>query len=80
MEVVASAGYNHINNYVHPQATIIDGSGEEESFMLRGVKARALSLGRTLIELPKDTEQNLMWLTRLGSMSLSGKIILIYEI
>jgi hypothetical protein len=74
MEVVTSAGYNHINTFIHPQATIIDGSGDEEPFMFKGLKTRALALGRTLIELPKDSEQNLMWLTRLDSMSLSGMI------
>ncbi|EPE34847.1 hypothetical protein GLAREA_10542 [Glarea lozoyensis ATCC 20868] len=72
MEVVTSAGYNHINNFVHPQATIIDGSGDEEPFMFKGLKLRALALGKTLIELPKDSEQNLMWLTRLDSTSLSA--------
>jgi hypothetical protein len=74
MEVVTSAAFNHINTFVHPQATVIDGSGDEEAFMFKGLKARALALGRTLIELPKDSEQKLMWLTRLDSKSLSGMI------
>ena len=73
MEVSSSAGFNHINNFVHPQATIIDGSGEEELFFLKGVKDRAASVGRTVIELPTDAEQNLMWITFLDSPSLSGK-------
>ena len=73
MEVSSSAGFNHINNFVHPQATIVDGSGEEELFFLKGVQDRASTVGRTVIELPADAEQKLMWITLLDSSSLSGR-------
>ena len=72
MEVSAFAAFNHINTFVHPQATFIDGSGEEEPFFSKGLKNRAVSLGRTVIELPSDAEQSLMWVTLLDSASLSG--------
>jgi hypothetical protein len=74
MEVSTSAGFNHINTFVHPQATLIDGSGEEELFFLKGLRNRASSLGRTVIELPDNAEQYLMWVTLLDSASLSGMI------
>lgn len=77
MEVSTSAAFNHINSFVHPQATIIDGSGVEDAFMIPGLKQRAQILGRTVIELPKDADQNMMWLTLLDSSSLSGKSTLI---
>jgi hypothetical protein len=73
MEVSCSAGFNHINTFVHPQATFIDGSGEEDTFFLRGLMGRANALGRTVIEMPDNAEQNLMWVTLLDSASLSGK-------
>lgn len=73
MQVSASSGFHHINTYIHPQATFIDNSGEEEPFMFSGLKMRAMSLGRTVIELPANSEENLMWLTMLDSASLSGK-------
>lgn len=73
MEVSSAAAYNHINNFVHPQATFIDASGEEEVWLSKGVKLRAKSVGRTVIELPSNAEQNLMWITLLDSASLSGK-------
>jgi hypothetical protein len=73
MEVSCSAAFNHINTFVHPQAVFIDASGEEEMFFLRGLKDRASSLGRTVIEMPDGAEQNLMWTTLLDSASLSGK-------
>ncbi|TVY44322.1 hypothetical protein LSUB1_G001294 [Lachnellula subtilissima] len=72
MEVSTFAGFNHINTFVHPQATFIDGSGEEEPFFLKGLKSRAASLQRTVIELPDNAEQYLMWVTLLDSASLSA--------
>ena len=72
MEVSASAAFNHINSFVHPQATLVDASGEEEIWFLKGVKDRAAGLGRTVIDLPENTELNLMWITMLDSASLSG--------
>jgi hypothetical protein len=76
MEVSSSAAFNHINTYIHPQASIIDLSGEEEAWFLKGIKDRASTLGRTIIELPKNAEQNLMWITLLDSASLSGRYLL----
>jgi hypothetical protein len=72
MEVSSSAALNHINSYVHPQATFMDGSGEEELFFLRGVKDRAVRIGLTIIELPENAEKSLMWITLLNSASLKG--------
>lgn len=73
MEVSCSAGFNHINTFVHPQATFIDASGEEEPFFMKGLKDRANTLGRTVVELPENAEQSLIWTTMLDSASLSGK-------
>ncbi|KAE8442567.1 hypothetical protein EG329_003054 [Mollisiaceae sp. DMI_Dod_QoI] len=72
MEVSSAAAFKHINDFVHPQATFIDASGEEEIWFLKGLKERASNLGRTVIELPESSEQNLMWITLLDSSSLSA--------
>lgn len=72
MEVSVSAGFNHINTFVHPQATFVDSSEGEEVWFMKGLKERAAILGRTVIELPENAEQNLMWLTLLDSASLSA--------
>lgn len=73
MEVSVSAAFNHINTFVHPQATFIDASGDEEMWAMKAIQERASTLGRTIIEVPANAEQNLMWLTMLDSASLSGK-------
>lgn len=72
MEVSCSAAYNHINTYVHPQVAIVDGSGAEEQYFMAGVYDRANSLGGTIVALPHDAEQNLMWITLLDSRSLAA--------
>jgi hypothetical protein len=72
MEVSSGAALGHINNYMHPQAVIVDGSGTVEEYFLRGVRDRSIELGKTLIELPYNAEQSLIWLTRLDSWSLNG--------
>jgi hypothetical protein len=72
MEVSSGAAFGHINTFLNPQATFVDSSGEEEIWFLKGLKDRARSLGRTVIDLPENAEQNLMWITLLDSSSLSG--------
>lgn len=73
MEVSSAAALGHINNYMHPQAVIVDNSGTEEDYFLIGIRDRSIELGRTLIELPDNAEQSLIWFTRLDSSSLNGK-------
>lgn len=75
MEVSCGAALNHINNFMHPQSVIVDGSHVEDQFFLTGIRKKANSLDKTLIELPKNAEQNLMWITRLDSNSLSGTFL-----
>lgn len=74
METSSSAGLGHINNFLHPQAVIVDKSGLEEIWLLKSFRDRAAQLGKTLIELPKDAAQNMMWFTRLDFASLNGNL------
>ncbi|KAK2626672.1 hypothetical protein QTJ16_003847 [Diplocarpon rosae] len=71
MEVSSAAALKHINTFIDPHAILIDGSSEEESWFSRGIRDRAASLDRTVIELPDNAEQSLMWITYLDSSSLS---------
>jgi hypothetical protein len=72
MEVSCGAALSHINNFMAPHAVIIDGSNLEDSFFLEAMRSRTTALDKTLIELPKNAEENLMWITRLDHSSLSG--------
>lgn len=75
MEVSSAAGLGHIDNYMHPQAVIIDNSGIEDLWFLKAMRDQASLMGKTLIELPGDVEQSLRWITRLDSSSLKCKCI-----
>lgn len=71
MGVSISAALGHINNYMHPQAIIVD-TKHEEHFFLDSISAKSSALQRTLICLPPRTDQSMLWLTRLDSASLSA--------
>lgn len=75
MEVSSSAALGHIDNYMHPQAVIIDNSGIEDVWFLKAMRDRASLIGKTLIQLPGNVEQSLRWITRLDSSSLKRKYI-----
>lgn len=74
MEVSVAAGLSHIQTYIEPQAIITGHASREDDFFIKGVRAKALETGKSLIELPLDATENLMWLTRLDSGSLAGKM------
>ncbi|KAI9842516.1 MAG: hypothetical protein M1837_007110 [Sclerophora amabilis] len=71
-KVTVSAGLGHIDDFMHPQAIILDDSGQEEAEFLRSFRDKARELGKTVINLPGDAAENMMWITRLDSGSLSG--------
>ncbi|RFU32857.1 hypothetical protein B7463_g3447, partial [Scytalidium lignicola] len=72
MEVSVAAGFNHINSFINSQVAIIDGSGNEDTFLLKGAKDYADAFGRALIELSNNADQNLRWLTHLDASALSA--------
>ncbi|KAI9821788.1 MAG: hypothetical protein M1827_002369 [Pycnora praestabilis] len=72
MEVSVSAGLNHVDAFMHPQVVITDDSGEEEAYFTKAMRETTGNLHKPIIELPRDAAENLMWLTRLDSGSLSA--------
>lgn len=61
----------HINNYMHPQAVLVD-SQEEEPLFLPTLRRQTSKLGMpaSIIELPAHAEQHVTWLTKLDAASL----------
>lgn len=76
MEVSVSAALGHIQGFMHPQVVITNDPSREDAFFTRAIRARAFELGKTVIELPTDASENLMWIARLDSGSLAGKVLL----
>ncbi|KAI3400594.1 hypothetical protein diail_2797 [Diaporthe ilicicola] len=63
----------HINNYMHPQAIIVDNSAEEEPLLLRSLQnqAKKLQLGHAIVELPGPTVDRFAWISKLDAAALS---------
>ncbi|KAL2023399.1 hypothetical protein VTK56DRAFT_2756 [Thermocarpiscus australiensis] len=62
----------HINNYMHPQALLVDSSGVEEDYFLAAVRKQAPALGIPVIGLPDNAHSRLAWITKLDSSSLAA--------
>ncbi|KAI1810115.1 hypothetical protein GGS20DRAFT_226675 [Poronia punctata] len=63
-------GFHHINQYIHPQAILVDGSNDEEAFLTRGV-TRHVKLSKTsLIELPGKASKDIDWIAKVDSQAL----------
>ncbi|KAJ4414477.1 hypothetical protein N0V85_003128 [Neurospora sp. IMI 360204] len=67
-----SRAFHHIQTYMHPQAVLVDASGEEEEYFLLAARAQASEEGFPLIELPEGAQKRLAWMTKLDSASLAA--------
>ncbi|OTB08170.1 hypothetical protein M426DRAFT_317274 [Hypoxylon sp. CI-4A] len=70
LENAVFRAFHHIFNYMHPQAILVDGSNDEETFFLRGARQHVNVKKNTLIELPHMAAKRLQWMTKLDSQAL----------
>ncbi|WPH04691.1 Hypothetical protein R9X50_00758400 [Acrodontium crateriforme] len=61
-----------VQDYMHPQAIIMDDSILEDPFFTRAMRVKANEYGRALIEVPASRYEDFMWMIRLDSGSLSN--------
>ena len=66
------ASMEHIQTFIHPQVIIIDNPGREDTFFVTTIRSKAMDIGTSIIELPSNAPENMMWITRLDSGSLAG--------
>ncbi|KAK4544337.1 hypothetical protein LTR36_004228 [Oleoguttula mirabilis] len=71
-EVSIAGAMKHINDFMHPQAIIMDDSKVEDTFFTRAMRNKAREYGRSLIEVPAGQYEGFLWMTRLDSGSLSN--------
>ncbi|TKA76630.1 hypothetical protein B0A55_04924 [Friedmanniomyces simplex] len=71
-EVAVSGAMKHINDFMHPQAIIMDDSVLEDAFFVRAMRYKAAEMRRALIEIPAGRYEDFLWITRLDSGSLSN--------
>ncbi|KAL8992946.1 MAG: hypothetical protein Q9169_006716 [Polycauliona sp. 2 TL-2023] len=72
MEVSVSAALGHIETFMHPQVVITDVPSREDAFFTNAIRAKAGELGKSVIQLPKDAAEKMMWIARLDSGSLAA--------
>ncbi|KAJ3552848.1 hypothetical protein NPX13_g11020 [Xylaria arbuscula] len=70
LEKAVFRGFHHINNYMHPQAIIVDGTNNEEAYFTRGLKQHIKVSKTSLVELPRFAPKSLNWITKLDSAAL----------
>lgn len=73
MEVSIAASLGYLQSHVRPQVIITDHASREDRFFIKSLRSKANELDKSIIELPVDASEKLMWLTRLDSGSLAGK-------
>jgi len=71
-EVSVSGAMKHINDFIHPQAIIMDDSSLEDLFFIRAMRRKASEYRRALIEVPAGKYEEFLWMTRLDSGSLGN--------
>lgn len=71
-EVASMGAMKHINDFMHPQAVIMDDESVEDPFFTSAMLEASKILGRTLIQIPKGKYEDFLWMTKLDSGSLAG--------
>ena len=71
-EVSVSGAMKHVNDFMHPQAIIVDDSSLEDQFFTRAMKKKVKDIRRTLIEIPDGRYEDFLWITKLDSGSLAS--------
>ena len=74
MAVSVTASMEHIQTLLHPQIIIIDDPTREDDFFVDALRTKVVDMGKGMIELPKDAAETMMWMTRLDSGALAGKL------
>ena len=74
MASAVQTALSQITTFMHPHIYISDDPMLEEAPFVLEYRTKATKEAKTLIELPPDAAERLMWMTRLDSGSLSGKL------
>ncbi|KAK6434196.1 hypothetical protein LTR95_009625 [Oleoguttula sp. CCFEE 5521] len=72
LEIAVAGAMKHVNDFMHPQAIIMDDSAVEEPAFTRAMRAKGKASGRPVIEIPKDGYEWFLWITRLDAGSLGS--------
>lgn len=71
VESAVRGAMKHIQEYIHPQAMIMDDSSKEEAYFTKAMRAKARDMDKALIEIPRGKYEEFLWITKLDSGSLA---------
>jgi len=71
-EISVAGAMKHVNDFMHPQAIIMDDSAVEDAYFTRAMRGRASEMNLPLIEIPSRQYEEYMWITKLDSTSLAN--------
>ncbi|KAJ4310097.1 hypothetical protein N0V84_011147 [Fusarium piperis] len=72
LKLATIRSFFYINNFMHPQAIIVDGSHLEDDYFLRSIRDQVMGTKSALIELPDKPETRFSWISKLDASSLSA--------
>ncbi|KAF4973524.1 hypothetical protein FZEAL_9307 [Fusarium zealandicum] len=72
LKLAAIRALYFINNFMHPQAIIVDATNAEEDYFLESVRDEVPGTKSALIELPDKPETRLAWISKLDATALSA--------
>jgi hypothetical protein len=72
LETSVLGAMRHINEFMHPQATITDDSSVEDAPFTRAMRAKGKEYHHPVIEIPEGAYEDFLWMTRLDSGSLGS--------
>ncbi|KAF5022244.1 hypothetical protein F66182_5683 [Fusarium sp. NRRL 66182] len=71
LRIAVLRAFYYINNFMHPQAIVVDSTNAEEDYFLKAVRDQILGSRSALIELPDKPETRLAWISKLDASALS---------
>ncbi|KAM0431891.1 hypothetical protein ACHAPT_005144 [Fusarium lateritium] len=72
LKLATIRAFFYINNFMHPQAIIVDASHLEDDYFLRAIRDQVMATRSALIELPDKPETRFSWISKLDASSLSA--------
>ncbi|KAI1059354.1 hypothetical protein LB507_003749 [Fusarium sp. FIESC RH6] len=72
LRLAALRAFSYINNFMHPQAIIVDSTFAEDDYFLQAARDQIRATRSALIELPDKPETRLAWIANLDAMALSA--------
>ncbi|QGI77536.1 hypothetical protein CEK25_004265 [Fusarium fujikuroi] len=71
LKLAAIRAFFYIENFMHPQAIIVDSTQKEEDYFLQAIRDQITGTRSALIELPEKPETRLAWISKLDASALA---------